>query len=235
MAKHLDTICSLIVAAAALVMTGTYVGQEFASSQHRHEGHSYQKNWRELIGAGVPVGNPNAPIKMVEFGDFQCPFCRNFAAVYDSVKSQYGDRVELVFIHVPIHAHKYALPAARAAECAAAQGHFADYYHLIYANQDSLGSWSWTSVAHRAGVPDASVFNKCFLSPAQKPRIVLGSAVAKQFEVEGTPTIIVNGWRFYSTPTSADLMSAINLLLQKRYPFPQDSKFSRLRHRLSVG
>jgi protein-disulfide isomerase len=180
----------------------------------------------------VRDGLPSAPVKLVEFGDFQCPFCGRFAPLLDSTKAEFGDSVELVFVHLPIPSHRLAIPLARASECAAAQGRFDEFYHVALYNQDSLGAWSWQHVAELSKAADTSGFARCVASTNVFPRLAAGPAIAHDFGITGTPTIVVNGWRFYSPPSRAELSTTITALLRKQTPFPNSGLRSWLRTHL---
>jgi protein-disulfide isomerase len=161
----------------------------------------------------VLIGNPTAPIKLVEFADFECPYCRRADSTYRKVAARFGPRLAMVFIHDPLKIHRFAMPAAQAAECAAEQGRFDAYHDQLYDKQDSLGLKSWLSLAVAAGVRDSAGFQDCINRGRGAARIQRGLAAAKQFGVNATPTILINGWRFWSPPTESQLDSTIDALL----------------------
>ena len=84
-------------------------------------------------------GNPNAPVTMEEFGDFQCPPCGSFAAFAGELLKEYDSRLRIVFRHFPLAAHEHAREAALAAEAAGLQGHFWEMYDVLYREQ---AAWS---------------------------------------------------------------------------------------------
>ena len=96
------------------------------------------RNWREALPIGVRYGNADAPVTIVVFSDFECPFCARFNAVADSALQRRKD-VALAFVHFPLASHRFAVPAARAAECADRYGRFGGLADLLFAKQDSLG------------------------------------------------------------------------------------------------
>ncbi len=90
----------------------------------------------------------------------------------------------------------------------------------MYLKQDSLGLKSWLSYAVEIGVASPDLFAACVASDAPKHRILAGLAIGKKFEIQGTPTVIVNGWR-YANPTdvTADFGQTIELIRQGKAPF----------------
>src|SRR5580765_6197391 len=80
-------------------------------------------------------GNPDAPVTLEEFGDFQCPPCGSFAAFAEELLKEYDSRVRLIFRHFPLSAHEHAREASLAAEAAGLQGHFWEMYDVLYREQ----------------------------------------------------------------------------------------------------
>jgi protein-disulfide isomerase len=172
------------------------------------------ENWQTLLGAGERIGSADAKVVVIEFTDLQCPVCRRFAAVLDSALHRYGDTLAVEVLHFPLTTiHPQALPAARAAECARAQGRFAEFLATVYAQQDSLGVKPWRRMAADAGVGDMSRFSACLTDSAEVPRITRGLHLADSLELTGTPTLIINGWRFGGSIGTARLDSVVQALL----------------------
>jgi protein-disulfide isomerase len=134
--------------------------------------------WDNLVKTGTLIGDSSAAVKVVEFGDFECPFCRRADSVFRVVKHKFGADVALVYIEFPLGMHRFALPAARAAECAAGQGHFAPMHDLLFTKQDSLGLKSWQSYAQESGVPDTAAFAKCVSESTVPARVARGKILA---------------------------------------------------------
>jgi protein-disulfide isomerase len=110
------------------------------------------------------------------------------------------------------------MPAARAAECAALQGRFAEFRNATFSQQDSLGVKQWSIIAIDAGVADTATFNRCLAKDTSMPRITAGLTLGRTHGVRGTPTVIVNGWPFRATPTLPELKSVIDQLLRGERP-----------------
>jgi protein-disulfide isomerase len=108
-------------------------------------------------------------------------------------------------VHFPLRSHRLALPAARAAECAAEQGAFEEMHRTLFARQDSLGLKSWGSYAAEAGIPDTARFLECTASQRSFPRVEAGRRVGEREGVSATPTVLVNNWRLRRPPSEDDL------------------------------
>lgn len=211
----LDRVASAGLTIAALAVAVSVVHREFAApvpSRPTARAPAFVANWKDLLSVGIPIGDTAAPIKVVEFADFECPFCRRADSVYHEFQKEHGAGAELVFVHFPLSMHRFALPAARAADCAMAQGRFARMHDLLYTKQDSLGLKSWTGFASDAGVKDTVAFSACVRQSKIPLDVQLGLSAGKRFDVDGTPTVIVNGWRFAVPPTVAELDSLVTAM-----------------------
>jgi protein-disulfide isomerase len=224
MHDRLERVLSVVLTVAAAAIAITFVHRQLQTPARpvavAAQPPQYLPAWRTLIGAGIIVGDTAARVKVIEFGDFECPFCRTSDSIYRDVKKRFGREVALVFIHYPLRMHRFAMPAARAAECANDQGRFGELHDVIYDKQDSLGLKSWASYARDAGVPDTARFARCAAAVALMPRVDAGLALGKKVGVRGTPTVIVNGWRYSAPPQAEEFVRVIGALLAGREPFP---------------
>lgn len=148
-----------------------------------------------------PKGNVNSPIVVQEFADLQCPACRSaHTNVTAPLLEQYGSKIQFEFIHFPLRQiHRYALPAAMAAECAADQGRFWQYVDHVYENQDTLTTTMLDEYATAVGVPDIDLFNRCVESEAKREGVLENYEQGRIAEVTGTPTFFVNGVKVNSS------------------------------------
>ena len=137
-------------------------------------------------------GPDSAPIEIVEFSDFECPYCSRGAATIDQVLEHYGDRVSLVFRHYPLPFHKQAELAAQAASCAGDQGRFFEYHDQLFAHADALKSEDLTRYAEELGLND-EVFTVCLGSGKHAPTVAADLAVGRKLGVTGTPAFFING------------------------------------------
>src|SRR5262249_20136885 len=125
----------------------------------------------KVADAGFPSqGRPDAPVVMIEFSDFQCPFCQRAEPTVEQVLKTYGDKIRLVYRHSPLPNHPNARPAAEAAACAEQQGRFWQYHKELFANSSRLSNDDLKSHAGRAGL-DQNRFADCFDGHKMKARV----------------------------------------------------------------
>jgi protein-disulfide isomerase len=147
------------------------------------------------VSAGeAPFKGPqDAPITIVEFSDFQCPFCKQVVSVLSQVLEQYPGRVKLAFRDFPIPTiHPHAQKAAEAAHCAEEQGKFWEYHDLLFAKQDELPTENFVDYARSLGL-EAAAFQTCLESHRQKDRVEQNHADGMKAGVSGTPAFFING------------------------------------------
>lgn len=164
---------------------------------------------------GHRMGREDAPVKLIEFSDFQCPFCRLLVQRIDSVQKLYPDKVLVIYRHDPIsEIHPYAHAAALAAECANQQGHFAEYYHVLFTKQDSIGRLDWVQFARQAQVPDTDAFGRCVRDSIFVSRVQADVAAATKLGVQGTPGMLVNDEFVEGTPSQQRLNELVKQALK---------------------
>lgn len=143
--------------------------------------------------AGHPTKGPNnAPIEIVEFSDFQCPFCQRANPTVDQVLKTYGDRIRFVYRHYPLPNHQNARPAAEAAACAHAQGQFWKYHDQLFSAPDRLTDADLKRQATSIGL-DTVKFNTCVDSHATKAVVDQDIKEAAAVGVNATPSFFING------------------------------------------
>lgn len=143
--------------------------------------------------AGRPARGPsNAPIQIVEFSDFECPFCFRANPTIAELFSAYGDRVRLVYRHFPLPNHPNARPAAEAAACANEQGRFWEYHDRLFANQARLGAADLKQHAAELGL-DATKFNACVDSRRFQKEVDADIDAGQALGISGTPHFFING------------------------------------------
>gem|GEM_PF-655570 len=155
-------------------------------------------------------GDADAPVVLVEYGDFQCPYCAQAAPVLHELIESEGALVRYEFRHFPVfEIHPYALTAALAAEAAHAYGRFWEMHDLLFAHQDRLKDVDLRMRAERLGLdPDLVV------GDAAQP---YGDAVEADYErgvaegVRGTPTLLINGQMFRGRPELPALRRAVRV------------------------
>ncbi|MDQ1597613.1 MAG: hypothetical protein QOI70_1037 [Microbacteriaceae bacterium] len=140
-------------------------------------------------------GPIDAPLTIVEYGDFECPFCSRATGSVDEVVSHFGEEVRYIWRHLPlVRFHKHALDAARASEAASLQNAFFEYSHLLFANQDRLEPDDLLSYAQQAGL-DVNRFETDLMSPRTIARVSDDAIDAETMDVHGTPTFFLQGRR----------------------------------------
>ena len=147
----------------------------------------------KVAAAGRPTRGPaSAPVEIIEFSDFQCPYCLQSYPVVKRVLSVYGDRVRLVYRHYPLPMHPNARPAAEAAACAAEQGRFWEYHDRLFENQPKLADADLRQHAVALGL-DAGKFNDCLTTRKYQKDIDEDIAAGQEAGVSGTPGFFING------------------------------------------
>jgi protein-disulfide isomerase len=148
----------------------------------------------EVATAGRPErgGGAKAPVTIIEFSDYQCPFCKRAEQAIDKVMEVYGTKVRLVFRDFPLPMHSDARPAAEAANCANAQGKFWEYHQKLFANQSALGEDKLKSYAEAVGL-DGAKFAQCLQEKPFRAAIDKDIADGAAVGVSGTPAFFING------------------------------------------
>ena len=198
MKDALSNTVTVLLVVCALVVTGMVVKRELFSTPTPESPTAREiDGWRELTVEGQIFGAQDAPVKIIEFSDFQCPFCAKVQPALREVRNAYPGQVAVVYRHLPLERiHPYAFGAALAAECAGAQGRFGPYHDVLYARQDSIGPDRWARFAMEAGVPDMKRFEKCLREERFRARVQRDIDAAQRLGFNGTPTFIVNGRSF---------------------------------------
>jgi protein-disulfide isomerase len=147
----------------------------------------------EVKSAGHPeVGAKDAPVTIVEFSDFQCPFCGRAEPTLRQVRAKYGDKVRLVYMDFPLGIHEHAIDAASAGRCAEEQGKFWQFHDAMFADQSKLKPDDLKADAKKLGL-DTAKFNDCFDKGKYKSGIESDMAQGRDLGVDGTPAFFING------------------------------------------
>ena len=137
-------------------------------------------------------GNASAPVTIIEFSDYQCPFCARVNPTLAKIRETYGDRVKIVFKDYPLPNHPQAPKAAEAARCAGDQQKYWEMHDAMFANQRALEVPSLKQTARAIGLNGAA-FDQCLDSGKWQATIRAGSALGDEMGVNSTPTLYVNG------------------------------------------
>ena len=138
------------------------------------------------------IGPADAPITIIEFSDFQCPYCTMAAETVREVRAKYGDKVSVVYRHFPLPMHRQAGKASEASECAHDQGRFWDYHDALFADQRP---WSEADLMRYATdlKLDMGAFETCLTSSAKASVVVDDVADGRLVGMSGTPGFYING------------------------------------------
>ena len=147
------------------------------------------------LGTSPVKGESDAPVTMVEFSDFECPFCgRFFSDTLPQIESEYikTGKVRFVYKHLPLDFHAQAVPAALASECAHEQGRFWEYHDLLLGNQESLSDANYKKWAGDLSLKQPQ-FDECLESRKHQDRVSGDAQQAAQAGISGTPGFLING------------------------------------------
>jgi protein-disulfide isomerase len=167
---------------------------------------------RLLAGAKASFGAKSAKVQLVEFSDFECPFCARAASAVGEVKKKYGDKVLFVFRQFPLEFHADAELAAEASLAAQAQGKFWEFHDKLFQNQRELKREHLEKYAAELGL-DMAKFKKALDDGSYKSAIEQDLSLGKSVNVEGTPTLFLNGRRVEQTSDASALFQAIDAAL----------------------
>jgi protein-disulfide isomerase len=168
-------------------------------------------------GGDPAIGPADAPVTIVEFSDFQCPYCKTFRdQTLNALLEEYGDQVRFVFRDFPLNQiHPYAQKAAEAAECANEQGKYWEMHDLLFANSPNLGVDALKGFAEQLGL-DTEQFNECLDSGRYADEVTADLQEGMSYGVSGTPTFFINGVRLVGAQPLANFQAIIDQELEGR-------------------
>jgi protein-disulfide isomerase len=153
------------------------------------------KNWQKLSFPGFHIGSVDAPVQIVEFFDYQCPYCKATQKAIKAILHEYPKKVLIVYENNPLLMHRYAMKAAIAAECVRHQAPtiFMAYHDSLFAKQARLGGFSYTLLATRMGITDTASFHQCVKTKEPAGLIKKQQIMAKKLGINAIPTFLING------------------------------------------
>jgi protein-disulfide isomerase len=188
--------CSRCVPAAKLVLRGVRDGMSQEQIEKSYHNRFDADRVKNVPLDGSPAKGPDsAPITLVEFADFECPFCAMEAPVLEKMWQAHQDQVRFVYKYFPLSAHVHGEPAARAAIAAANQGKFWEMHDKLFANRDHLEGADIDSYAKDLGL-DLAKFHADMQAQATTDRIDRDKKLGESVGVQGTPSIFINGREF---------------------------------------
>ncbi len=166
--------------------------QKQAQAQQEQIENQFKNPQQMDIGSSPVRGNANARVTIVEFSDFQCPYCQRGATVMEEVIKAYPNDVKLVFKNFPLSFHQQAKPAALAALAAGKQGKFWEMHDFLFTNQGSLNEASFMNFA-KALKLNESKFKADMKDPKLDQAVEADIAYGSKVGVGGTPAFFING------------------------------------------
>jgi protein-disulfide isomerase len=163
------------------------------------------------------VGDPNAPVTIIEFTDYQCSLCRrHFEQTYPQIHEKYIETgiARLVVRDFPIDFHRQAQKAAEAAECAGEQGNYWEMHYMLFENQANLSIDNYKEWAREIGL-DGARFDQCLDSGAMAEEIKIDVADGISYGVRGTPVFFINGKMLSGAKPFAEFDAAIQKALEE--------------------
>ncbi len=200
--------CAVLLDACATTTTPpTSAGQpataEPGQRSAQSSGIAYQDGSVPIVRTTTPtvvlagshrIGSSGATVAVVEFSDYQCPYCRDFhERIYPRLKKEFVDTGIVQFVHkdLPLKSiHAQAMPAALAASCAGLQKRFWPMHEALYANHDRLSPTLYPQLARELGL-DVAKFGACLADPAREQFVMRDTLEAQTLGISGTPSFVI--------------------------------------------
>jgi protein-disulfide isomerase len=163
-------------------------------------------------GAVAAFGPTDSRVTIVEFSDFQCPYCSRAATATHQIKEKYGDKIRFVFRQFPLSFHQNAHVAAEASMAANAEGKFWEFHDKLFENQQALDRPSLERVAQELGL-NVATFKKALDDKTYAAAVDADLALGGQVAVDGTPTMFLNGKRVLDATSFETLSQQIDAAL----------------------
>ncbi|HLD49129.1 MAG TPA: DsbA family protein [archaeon] len=155
-------------------------------------GNIAKKAEKALITEGMTKGSKNSPVTLIEYSDYECPYCARAEATIKDVLDEYGSKIYFVYKDFPLPFHNNAQKAAEASRCALEQNKYWEYHDALFKNQQSLDTNSLKTYAKSLGLDEAK-FSECLDSNKYTEKVKQDMEEGQSKGVTGTPTFFVNG------------------------------------------
>lgn len=168
--------------------------------------------WVRFRELGTRIaGGGESRVSVLAFIDLECPACRAYHPELVELINTIDGPVDLHYVPLPLEGHRFAMPAARVADCLRDRDPaiVGQWIETVFHSQDSLGLLPWTELAIRAGVPDTSLVASCATNRQTPHRVDSAVALADFTGINATPTIMVDGWLFPGLPRLASVEAQI--------------------------
>ena len=164
---------------------------------------------------GSPVkGAAKAAVTIVEFSDFECPFCAQVQDTLKEILERYGGEVRLVFKHLPSEGHRNSLAAARSAYCAGEQDRFWQFHDALFASSHKLSPEVFSEIGVRLGL-GRETFAACLSDEASRSAVIRDIELARRYRIDSTPSFLINGKLVKGGLTFAEFQKLIERELQQ--------------------
>ncbi|HKO31208.1 MAG TPA: thioredoxin domain-containing protein [Nitrospiraceae bacterium] len=161
------------------------------------------------------VGSANAPVTIVEFSDFQCPYCKLSVPLIKEILTKYPGKVKVVYRDYPGPNHPHATQAAEAAQCAGEQGKFWEYHDSLFDHQAPGIGWNFSELAKNIGL-NHDVFATCLNSGRYREEVAKDLHDGFKLGVTSTPTFFINGRPLVGAKSFAEFQAVIERLLKQQ-------------------
>ncbi len=170
----------------------------------------------DVAATGPALGPDSAPVTIVEFSDFECPFCRKATEIVKQVRERYPDEVRVVFRHFPLESlHPNAQRAAEAANCAGDQDRFWAYHDVLFEHADALEADALRGYATEVGL-DVETWDTCMAERRHQKSVEADAAAARELGLSGTPAFFVNGIQVSGAKPLSEFVRLIDAELAKK-------------------
>jgi protein-disulfide isomerase len=193
-----------------------YVKEQRAQQQKQQLENSFKNRVKDVVEAHNPTKGPaDAPITIIEYTDFECPYCARGANTLEKLLKIYPNEIRVVFKNLPLKMHEQAQPAAKAALAAKNQGKFWEYHDLLFDNSDKLNEEMFVKLATDLQL-DLKKFNADRQSDTIAQWVAKDVQQAKQLNLTGTPAFIANGVVIKGAKPVDNFAEIINRLLDEQ-------------------
>jgi protein-disulfide isomerase len=159
------------------------------------------------------MGPADAPVTIVEFSDFQCPYCQKSVEVLKELRRIYGENIRTVYRDYPGPNHPYAQQAAEAAQCAGEQGRFWEYHDILFSRQTPGQGWDFAALAKESGL-DRETFTTCLNSGRYRDEVLKDLQDGRKLGITSTPTFFINGRPLVGAKPIDEFKALIEALLK---------------------
>lgn len=179
----------ILVVLIVLLQPGGWLRESYESWRtERAVQRSLAESWDELVRASHRLGG-EGPIRLIEFSDFQCPFCQSMSSVLSEFWRR-NPEFGVGYLHLPLPIHAQAESAAMAALCAAEQARFERMHDVLFAMEDWEPEPDWSLLAGQAHVEDIERFERCLVNPSTAAKLDRQRSLAAALRIQGTPTFV---------------------------------------------